>query len=42
MVTVYIGKVDLGTGVRIAFAQIAAEELDVPWQMSASSRAIPH
>ena len=30
MVTVYIGKVDLGTGVRIAFAQIAAEELDVP------------
>jgi nicotinate dehydrogenase subunit B len=30
MVTVYVGKVDLGTGVRIAFAQIAAEELDVP------------
>jgi hypothetical protein len=30
MVTVYAGKVDLGTGVRTAFAQIAAEELDVP------------
>lgn len=29
-VTVYIGKVDLGTGVRTAFMQIAAEELDVP------------
>jgi CO/xanthine dehydrogenase Mo-binding subunit len=30
MVTVYSGKVDLGTGVRIALMQIAAEELDVP------------
>ena len=30
MVTVYAGKVDLGTGVRTAFTQIAAEELDVP------------
>jgi CO/xanthine dehydrogenase Mo-binding subunit len=29
-VTVYSGKVDLGTGVRTAIAQIAAEELDVP------------
>ncbi|MBR0642574.1 xanthine dehydrogenase family protein molybdopterin-binding subunit [Plastoroseomonas hellenica] len=29
-VTVYVGKVDLGTGVRTAFMQIAAEELDVP------------
>ncbi|WP_270935909.1 molybdopterin cofactor-binding domain-containing protein, partial [Falsiroseomonas oryzae] len=29
-VTVYIGKVDLGTGVRTGFMQIAAEELDVP------------
>jgi CO/xanthine dehydrogenase Mo-binding subunit len=29
-VTVFIGKVDLGTGVRTAFMQIAAEELDVP------------
>ncbi len=29
-VTVYSGKVDLGTGVRTAFMQIAAEELDVP------------
>jgi CO/xanthine dehydrogenase Mo-binding subunit len=30
MVTVYSGKVDLGTGVRIALMQIVAEELDVP------------
>ena len=30
MVTVYSGKVDLGTGVRTALMQIAAEELDVP------------
>jgi CO/xanthine dehydrogenase Mo-binding subunit len=30
-VTVYSGKVDLGTGVRTALAQIAAEELDVPF-----------
>jgi nicotinate dehydrogenase subunit B len=29
-VTVFSGKVDLGTGVRTAIAQIAAEELDVP------------
>src|SRR5262245_50869701 len=29
-VTVYSGKVDLGTGVRTALAQIAAEELDLP------------
>jgi nicotinate dehydrogenase subunit B len=29
-VTVYSGKVDLGTGVRTAITQIAAEELDVP------------
>jgi len=29
-VTVYVGKVDLGTGVRTAFMQLAAEELDVP------------
>lgn len=29
-VTVYSGKVDLGTGVRTALMQIAAEELDVP------------
>ncbi|MEI6160644.1 MAG: molybdopterin cofactor-binding domain-containing protein, partial [Roseococcus sp.] len=28
-VTVYIGKVDLGTGVRTGFMQLAAEELDV-------------
>jgi len=30
-VTIYAGKVDLGTGVRTALAQIAAEELDVPF-----------
>jgi nicotinate dehydrogenase subunit B len=30
MVTVYSGKVDLGTGVRTALAQMAAEELSVP------------
>ncbi len=29
-VTCYSGKVDLGTGVRTAFTQIVAEELDVP------------
>ncbi|MBK1660929.1 xanthine dehydrogenase family protein molybdopterin-binding subunit [Paracraurococcus ruber] len=29
-ITVYVGKVDLGTGVRTGFAQIAAEELEVP------------
>jgi nicotinate dehydrogenase subunit B len=30
-VTVYTGKVDLGTGVRTALAQMIAEELDVPF-----------
>ncbi len=30
-VTVYVGKVDLGTGTKTALAQIAAEELDVPF-----------
>src|SRR5262245_50057855 len=29
-VTLYSGKVDLGTGIRTAMAQIAAEELSVP------------
>jgi CO/xanthine dehydrogenase Mo-binding subunit len=29
-VTVFVGKVDMGTGVRTGFMQIAAEELDVP------------
>ncbi len=29
MVTVYAGKVDLGTGVRTGLTQIVAEELDV-------------
>jgi len=29
-ITVYSGKVDLGTGVRTALSQIVAEELDVP------------
>ena len=31
-VTVYTGKVDLGTGVETAFAQIVAEELDVAFE----------
>lgn len=31
LVTVYSGKVDLGTGVRTALTQIVAEELDVPF-----------
>src|SRR5918999_1107291 len=30
-VTIYCGKVDLGTGTRTALAQMAAEELDVPF-----------
>jgi nicotinate dehydrogenase subunit B len=30
-VTIYSGKVDLGTGVQTALTQIAAEELDVPY-----------
>ena len=30
-VTLYAGKVDLGTGVQTAFTQILAEELDVPF-----------
>jgi nicotinate dehydrogenase subunit B len=30
MVTVYAGKVELGTGVRTGFTQIVADELDVP------------
>jgi len=30
-VTLFSGKVDLGTGVKTALAQIAAEELDVPF-----------
>jgi nicotinate dehydrogenase subunit B len=30
-VTLYSGKVDLGTGVKTALAQMAAEELDVPF-----------
>ena len=30
-VTIYVGKVDLGTGSRTALAQIAADELDVPF-----------
>lgn len=31
-VTVFCGKVDLGTGVKTAMGQIAAEELDVPFE----------
>ena len=30
-VTLYTGKVDLGTGIRTALTQIAAEELDLPF-----------
>src|SRR3954467_6293349 len=30
-VAIFVGKVELGTGVMTAFAQIAAEELDVPF-----------
>jgi nicotinate dehydrogenase subunit B len=32
MVTAFSGKVELGTGVRTALAQIVAEELDVPFE----------
>ena len=31
-ITVFSGKVDLGTGIKTALAQIAAEELDVPFE----------
>ena len=31
-ITVYVGKVDLGTGTKTAMAQIAADELDVPFE----------
>lgn len=31
-VTIHVGKVDLGTGTRTALGQIAAEELDVPFE----------
>lgn len=31
-VTIHVGKVDLGTGTRTALAQIAADELDVPFE----------
>ena len=30
--TIHVGKVDLGTGTRTALAQIAADELDVPFE----------
>jgi nicotinate dehydrogenase subunit B len=30
LATIYSGKVDIGTGIRTAFTQIAAEELDLP------------
>lgn len=32
LATIYSGKVDIGTGLRTALAQIAAEELDLPMQ----------
>src|SRR2546427_8593133 len=31
-VTVYTGRVDLGTGVQTSFAQVVADELDVPFE----------
>ncbi len=31
-VTIFVGKVDLGTGARTALTQMAAEELDVPFE----------
>jgi CO/xanthine dehydrogenase Mo-binding subunit len=31
-ITVYVGKVDLGTGTKTALAQIAADELNVPFE----------
>src|SRR5512145_668888 len=31
-VTLFTGKVDLGTGIRTALRQLAAEELDVPYE----------
>src|SRR5437660_1115557 len=31
-VTVYTGRVDLGTGVQTSFAQVIADELDVPFE----------
>jgi len=31
-VTLYSGKVDMGTGARVAYRQIVAEELDVPFE----------
>jgi CO/xanthine dehydrogenase Mo-binding subunit len=31
-VTVFTSKVELGTGIQTALAQIAAEELDVSWK----------
>ncbi|WP_332824329.1 xanthine dehydrogenase family protein molybdopterin-binding subunit [Ramlibacter sp.] len=31
-VTIHVGKVDLGTGTRTALAQLAADELEVPFQ----------
>ena len=32
LVTIYSGKIDFGTGVRTAFMQIVADELDVPFR----------
>lgn len=40
-VTVYSGKVDLGTGLRTALTQIAAEELDVSLDRVGLIRATP-
>ena len=40
-VTVFTSKVELGTGVDTALAQIVAEELDVPFDQIKMDRATP-
>ena len=40
-VTIFSGKVELGTGVRTALGQIAAEELDLPFERVALFRETP-
>ena len=40
-VTLFTSKVDLGTGIETALAQIAAEELDVSWKQIKVIRATP-
>ena len=31
-VTVYTGRIDMGTGIETAFGQLISDELDVPWR----------